>query len=56
MTAFIGPLFLGILTETFDSQRAGVSVVVILFVLGFFLLKSVNEENGIAAGKTISIK
>ena len=56
MTAFIGPLFLGILTELFDSQRAGVSIVVVLFILGFFLLRSVNEKDGITTAKTISIK
>ena len=51
MTAFIGPLFLGILTELFDSQRAGVSIVVVLFVVGLFLLKSVDEKDGIATTK-----
>ena len=51
MTAFIGPLFLGILTELFDSQRAGISIVVVLFVVGFFLLKSVDEKDGIATTK-----
>lgn len=56
MTAFIGPLCLGILTELFDSQRAGVSIVVVLFVLGLFLLRSVNEKDGITTAKTISIK
>ena len=56
MTAFIGPLFLGIFTELFDSQRAGVSIVVVLFVLGLFLLRSVNEKDGITTAKTISIK
>ena len=56
MTAFIGPLFLGILTQVFDSQRAGVSIVVILFVLGLFLLKNINEKDGIATAKTISIR
>ena len=56
MTAFIGPLCLGILTEIFDSQRAGVSIVVVLFVLGLFLLRSVNEKDGITTAKTISIK
>jgi UMF1 family MFS transporter len=56
MTAFIGPLCLGILTQVFDSQRAGVSIVVILFILGLFLLKYVNEKDGIATAKTISIK
>ena len=56
MTAFIGPLCLGILTEIFDSQRAGVSIVVVLFILGLFLLRSVNEKDGITTAKTISIK
>ncbi|MDP7036449.1 MAG: MFS transporter, partial [Candidatus Marinimicrobia bacterium] len=56
MTAFIGPLFLGILTQVFDSQRAGVSIVVILFILGLFLLKNINEKDGIATAKTISIR
>ena len=51
MTAFIGPLCLGILTELFDSQRAGVSIVVVLFVVGLFLLKSVDEKDGIATTK-----
>ena len=51
MTAFIGPLCLGILTELFDSQRAGVSIVVVLFIVGFFLLKSVDEKDGIATTK-----
>ena len=56
MTAFIGPLFLGIFTELFDSQRAGVSIVVVLFILGLFLLRSVNEKDGITTAKTTSIK
>ena len=56
MTAFIGPLCLGILTELFDSQRAGVSIVVVLFILGLFLLRSVNEKDGIETAKTISIE
>ena len=56
MTAFIGPLFLGILSQVFDSQRAGVSIVVILFILGLFLLKNINEKDGIATAKTISIR
>ena len=47
MTAFIGPLCLGIFTEIFNSQRAGVSIVVILFIIGLFLLKSVDEKEGI---------
>lgn len=53
MTAFIGPLCLGFLTEIFDSQRAGVSIVVVLFALGLILLRSVNEKDGIASAKLL---
>lgn len=45
-TAFIGPLVLGILTELFNSQRAGISVVLVLFVIGSLILRGVNEEEG----------
>jgi UMF1 family MFS transporter len=48
-TAFMGPLMLGLLTELFDTQRAGVSIVLVLFVLGFLLLQTVDEEEGIRA-------
>ena len=47
MTAFFGPLLLGILTDTFHSQRAGVSIVILLFIIGSILLKTVNEKEGI---------
>ena len=46
-TAFIGPLLLGIMTKVFNSQRYGVAIVVIMFIIGFILLSSVDEENGI---------
>jgi UMF1 family MFS transporter len=46
-TAFIGPLLLGVLTDLFDSQRAGVSIVVVLFVIGGLLLLRVDEAEGI---------
>ena len=45
-TAFTGPLLLGILTETFQSQRAGMSVVLVLFALGSVLLRFVDEKEG----------
>lgn len=48
-TAFLGPFFLGRLTEWFDSQRAGVAIVVVFFVVGAFLLTRVNEKEGIAS-------
>jgi UMF1 family MFS transporter len=48
-TAFLGPFLLGLLTQAFGSQRAGVSVVVLLLALGLFLLRGVDEEEGIRA-------
>jgi len=47
-TAFIGPLMLGLLTETFASQRAGVAVVLVLFAVGLLLLAAVDEQEGVA--------
>jgi UMF1 family MFS transporter len=46
LTAFIGPFLLGILTEASGSQRVGISVVVLLFLLGLVLLLSVDERAG----------
>ncbi len=51
LTAFFGPMFLGILTQVFDSQRAGISVVVLFFVIGGLILSRVDEEKGMAAAK-----
>ncbi|TNF70765.1 MAG: MFS transporter [Acidobacteria bacterium] len=48
-TAFLGPLMLGVLTEIFDTQRAGVSIVLVLFVLGYLVLQGVDEAEGIRA-------
>ena len=45
-TAFIGPFFLGILTEMFNSQRAGISIVVVMFIVGSLRLTRVDEEEG----------
>ncbi|MCP3876285.1 MAG: MFS transporter [Desulfobacteraceae bacterium] len=50
MTAFMGPLLLGILTEIFNSQRAGVSVVIAFFVIGALILNTINEQRGIEVG------
>ena len=38
VTAFVGPLLVGWLTYLADSQRIGMSVIVVLFVIGFVLL------------------
>ncbi|MCW8193243.1 MFS transporter [Proteobacteria bacterium 005FR1] len=40
-TAFLGPLLVGWVTGIFDSQRAGMTVIVILLGLGFFLMLTV---------------
>jgi len=48
-TAFLGPFLLGKLTLLFESMRAGVGVVVILFFIGGILLLRVDEQEGIAA-------
>ena len=51
LTAFMGPLLLGLLTGWFDSQRAGVSVVVFFFIAGGLVLTRVDEKKGVAAAK-----
>jgi UMF1 family MFS transporter len=48
-TAFLGPLLLGVLTDLFGTQRAGVAVVLVLFALGLVLLARVDEREGIRA-------
>lgn len=51
LTAFIGPAVLGVLTDIFDSQRVGMSVVIVMFVIGLALLLLVDEREGFAAGE-----
>ncbi len=47
LTAFLGPLLLGILTQAFGSQRAGIAIVLVLFAVGLLLLSRVDEREGI---------
>ena len=42
-TAFAGPLLVGVVTAAFDSQRAGMAVIVVFFVVGLVLLWPVQE-------------
>ena len=49
LTAFIGPLLLGILTQQSGSQRVGVTVVLVLLVIGLVLLLRVDEQAGSTA-------
>ncbi len=51
ITAFMGPLLLGFVSELFGSQRPGVGTVAILFLIGGIILKSVNESEGIRAAE-----
>ncbi len=53
-TAFVGPLALGVLTQQFNSQRAGIWVVALLFIVGGLLLAKVDEKQGIRAGQAAS--
>ena len=46
-TAFIGPFLLGVLTQQFHSQRAGIWVVLVLFIIGAALLARVDEREGL---------
>ncbi len=46
-TAFLGPLLLGQLTGIFGSQRYGVAVVLVFFLVGAILMIRVNEAEGI---------
>ena len=48
LTAFAGPWMLGVLTDWSDSQVAGTSVVLVLFVIGLLLLLRVDERAGAA--------
>ena len=46
-TAFLGPLLLGELTRIFQTQRAGMVVVLLFFASGLALLRTVDEKAGI---------
>ena len=43
VTVFLGPFLFARLTEGFDSQRAGMSVIIAFFVLGGLILLTVRE-------------
>ncbi|MCB9504067.1 MAG: MFS transporter, partial [Deferribacteres bacterium] len=50
-TAFLGPLLLGKLTLIFASQRAGIAVLLLFFIVGGYLLMKVDVEEGIKIAK-----
>jgi UMF1 family MFS transporter len=47
LTAFAGPALLGVATQLFHSQRAGVATILVFFLLGGALLLGVDEQRGI---------
>jgi len=47
-TAFLGPLLLGYLTQTFGSQRFGVAIVILFFISGSIILRNVDEYKGMS--------
>lgn len=52
-TAFIGPFLFGLMTQLFDSQRAGVWIVAILFIIGAFIFYTVDEREGLQAAERL---
>jgi UMF1 family MFS transporter len=46
LTAFAGPALLGVATQAFQSQRAGVATILVFFLLGGALLLGVDEQRG----------
>ena len=44
VTSFVGPLLIGLVTAVTASQRAGMAVLVLFFVLGLLLLVQVRDE------------
>ncbi|HRX19089.1 MAG TPA: MFS transporter, partial [Gemmatimonadales bacterium] len=54
-TAFLGPLALGVASQAFGSQRAGVGTVVLFLGVGLLLLAGVDERAGIAAARTAPV-
>ena len=43
-TAFLGPFLVGWITAWYGSQRAGMSMIIILLICGFLLMLTVPEE------------
>ncbi len=49
-TVFLGPFLFARMTESFDSQRAGVAVIVVFFALGALMLLTVRDAPNGEAG------
>lgn len=53
-TSFLGPLLVGWLTASFESQRIGISVILLFLLVGGLLLLRVDEEKGIKVATDIN--
>nr|VFK37496.1 MAG: MFS transporter, UMF1 family [Candidatus Kentron sp. TC] len=51
ITAFMGPLLLGIMTQWTGSQRIGITTILGFFLIGGILLFRIDEKRGIALAK-----
>lgn len=49
-TAFLAPFCIAVVTGAFNSQRAGISVILVFLVLGFLLMLPVREQRTHAVG------
>jgi len=45
-TTFAGPLLFGFFTDLYASQRVGISVIILFFLVGIIILSLVNEKQG----------
>jgi UMF1 family MFS transporter len=54
ITAFMGPILFGELSNIFGNQRPAVASVVVLFLIGGLILRTVNEKEGIRAAEAAS--
>ncbi|HET9066544.1 MAG TPA: MFS transporter [Gemmatimonadales bacterium] len=48
-TSFMGPLLLGLASQLFDNQRAGVATVLLFLLIGLVLVSRVDERDGVIA-------
>lgn len=49
-TSFLAPALVAIATDVFDSQRLGVTPIILLFLIGMFLLPLVKQKQVIRSG------
>lgn len=53
-TSFLGPLLVGWLTASFESQRVGISIILLFLLVGGLLMLRVDEADGIRLADEIN--